>query len=81
MRLWEYFVMLRKQLRGLRINIFLERMLTGEVSYWLMLGLTLFKIFINTLNNAIKCYYCQVLKGKPEETEEKQNCTRATVGL
>lgn len=77
MRLWEYFVMLRKQLRGLRINIFLERMLT-EVSYWLMLGLTLFKIFINTLNNAIKCCYCQALKCKPEETDKKQNCTRAT---
>lgn len=33
MRLWEYFVMLRKQLRDLRINMFLERLLTGEVSY------------------------------------------------
>lgn len=43
------------------MNIFLEKMLTEEVSYWLMLRLTLFKIFINTLKvgyyNAIKCCY------------------------
>lgn len=33
--------MLGKQFRDLRINIFLERMLKGEVSYWLMLNLIL----------------------------------------
>lgn len=61
MTLREYFVMLRKQLRDLRRNIFLERMLTGEVSYWLMLVLTLFKIFMKNWKvgyyNAIICHY------------------------
>jgi len=60
---------LRKQLRDLRINIFLEIMLTGEVPCGWMLGLTLLRIFINYLevgNYAVECHYFQAVKGKPE---------------
>lgn len=76
--------MLRKQLRDLRINIFLEIMLTGEVSYGWMLGLTLFRIFINYLEvgnyYAVKCHYFQAVKGKPEGIKKKkrQNHRRPT---
>lgn len=70
--------MLRKQLRDL-INIFLEIMLTGEVSYGWMLGLTLFRIFINYLEvgnyNAVKCHYFQAVKGKPEGIKKKKGKT------